>query len=167
MEGFVFSIAMSGILNVWLDMILKASKITIPNLQRLQVTTVKPQLELLGLQVECYYLSSDLPKGSIVTQNPIAGAEVIFGSKITLAIGYGANSKTELLTVPGVVGLSYEMAVEILNIKGFDRVQKILCPNLTSPSHSCSIVIAQIPRKGMKIDRDTEILLELRNSGCD
>jgi eukaryotic-like serine/threonine-protein kinase len=155
---------MTRILNVWRDMTTKALKIIIPDLQRLQITKVKPELERLGLQVECYYLYSDLPEGSIVTQNPVPGAQLLFGSKIALVISYGTNGKKELLKVPGVVGLSYDMAIEVLNIKGFERVQKIPSPNPHALSHSCGIVTAQIPRKGMTVDRDTEIFLELNNS---
>ncbi len=155
--------AMIKILNVWRDMTAKTLKIVIPNLQRLQLTTVKPELERMGLQLECYYLYSELPEGSIVIQSPVAGLEVPFGSKISLVIGYAKNCKKELLKVPGVIGLSYDIAVEVLNIKGFDHVQNIPCPNTTAQFHPCSIVTAQIPRKGMAVTQDTEILLELNN----
>jgi beta-lactam-binding protein with PASTA domain len=155
--------AMIGTLNVWLDMTVKTLKIVIPNLQQLQVTTVKPELERMGLQLECYYLHSELPEGSIVIQSPVAGSEVPFGSKMSLVVAYGKNCKKELLKVPGVVGLSYDIAVEVLNIKGFDRVQKIPRPNTAAKFHPCSIVTAQIPHKGMAVTQDTEILLELNN----
>jgi beta-lactam-binding protein with PASTA domain len=155
--------AMIGILNVWRDMATKTLKIVIPNLQQLQVTTVKPELERMGLQLECYYLYSELPEGSIVIQSPVAGSEVPFGSKISLVIAYGKNCKKELLKVPGVVGLSYDIAVEVLNIKGFGRVQNIPRSNTTVQFHPCSIVTAQIPRKGMAVTQDTEIMLELNN----
>jgi beta-lactam-binding protein with PASTA domain len=152
---------MNGTVNVWLDMTAKASRITIPNLQLLQIAKVKPELEKMGLQVECYYTYGDLPQGTIVTQNPAAGAKVFSGSQITLVISYGKNDSTERLIVPGVVGLSYDMAIEILNIKGFDRIKKLPSPdrNLRSPSQV--LVIAQIPSKDAAVDRDTEIFLEV------
>lgn len=153
------SIVMNGTMNVWLSMTAKASKITIPNLRLRQAKAVKSKLENMGLQVECYCVRSNLPKGTIVAQNPIAGTRVPLNSQITLAVSYGKNESVERLQVPGVIGLSYDLAVEILKIKGFNRVQKL--PPLNTLSLPCAFVVTQVPPKGATVDRNTEVFLEV------
>jgi eukaryotic-like serine/threonine-protein kinase len=155
------SIAVNGTMNVSLSMTAESSKITIPNLQLRQVKAVKSKLENMGLQIECYCMHSKLPKGTIVAQNPVAGAKVSLGSQITLLVSYGKNEFVERLQVPGVIGLSYDLAVEILKSQGFERVQKF--PHLNTPLHPCAFVVAQVPSKGATVDRDTEVFLEVDN----
>ena len=55
------------------------------------------------------YVANDLPKGYIISQDPMAGSEVEVGQVVDLVISQG-NSLDEYL-MPSLVGLSFEEAL--------------------------------------------------------
>jgi eukaryotic-like serine/threonine-protein kinase len=155
---------MNRILNLTRGMTTEEPKIAIPNLRQKLLTQVKPELELLGLRVRCYRLLSNLPKGSIITQNPYPGTKIAFGSTVILIVSDGKIGTPELLEVPGVVGLHYDLATAVLNAKGFHNIRKISDTTYALPTPSVAIVIAQTPHKGMRVDRDTAIRLKIKQN---
>jgi serine/threonine-protein kinase len=73
-------------------------------------------MENAGLKWNTVYeYSTDVAKGEVISQDPVAGSSVTSGSTVTLVVSRGI----EQATVPDVVGKTQEKATERLESKGF------------------------------------------------
>ncbi|MDM8534478.1 Stk1 family PASTA domain-containing Ser/Thr kinase [Clostridiaceae bacterium HSG29] len=87
--------------------------ITVPNVIHDDFVNGKIELENLNLVLgEVTYEYSDLPKGTIIDQDPIAGKEFMVNSKVNLVVSQGLESSSVLL--PSVIDLTIEEATERL-----------------------------------------------------
>jgi serine/threonine-protein kinase len=88
--------------------------VMVPNVIHKNLTEGKIQLENANLDTgRISYEFSDLPQGTIIDQDPLAGSEVNFASEINLTISQGQEDQEVL--VPNLLGLSLQEAQERLS----------------------------------------------------
>ncbi len=92
--------------------------ITVPNVIHDDFVNGKIEIENLNLILgEVIYEYSDLPKGTIIDQEPIAGKEFMVNSKVNLVVSQGLESSSVLL--PSIIDLTIEEAtarLESINV---------------------------------------------------
>ncbi len=82
----------------------------VPNVVRLQVNIARTEIENVGLTPNLIYQNDSHPSGTVIAQNPLAGAKVDQGSTVTLTVSQGPGNTI----VPSVAGLSQAQALEML-----------------------------------------------------
>ena len=97
-----------------------AEQIKVPNLENMNLESVKRTLNSLGLELgdidEAY--SDSVPKGEVVSQNPNANESVDKGFKINITLSKGREIKNKELMIPNVSGKSVDEAKSILSNAG-------------------------------------------------
>lgn len=84
---------------------------TLPDFTNQDLNTVNKQLESLGLHITLKYDNSDtVEKDHVISQSPVAGADVSEGDTITIVLSKGS----EKIQVPSVVGLTLTNAEQVL-----------------------------------------------------
>jgi serine/threonine-protein kinase len=92
------------------------SEVIVPSVVGYSEATATSALNNAGLVPNSTYeYSSDVPKGEVITQDPVAGSSVGKESTVTLVVSNGI----EQVNVPDVTGKSQEKAIEKLEAKGF------------------------------------------------
>jgi serine/threonine-protein kinase len=90
--------------------------IIVPSVVGYSENTATSAMENAGLKWNTVYeYSTDVAKGEVISQDPVAGSSVTSGSTVTLVVSRGI----EQATVPDVVGKTQEKATERLESKGF------------------------------------------------
>ncbi|MEU5050703.1 Stk1 family PASTA domain-containing Ser/Thr kinase [Streptomyces sp. NPDC021096] len=92
----------------------------------------------------------DQPKGKICDQNPKAGSKVERDSEVKVVVSQGA----EKVSVPDVLGASFDEAKATLEGKGFTVRQK-----QKESERTPNTVLDQDPKSGEKAEKGTEITL--------
>jgi len=88
--------------------------ISVPNVIHDDFVNGKIELENINLILgEVTYEYSDLPKNTIIDQDPIAGKELMVNSKVNLVVSQGLESSSVLL--PSIIDLTIEEATERLS----------------------------------------------------
>lgn len=122
----------------------------VPDLKGLTFTEAGAMLEarqLRALVIDSVY-TDELPKGSIVEQDPVAGLEVKPGRKVYLVLN---ASQPKMIDMPRLVDLSKRQAISVLDIIGL-KVQELQY----RPDPCVDCVIAQL-YKGTPIAADARI----------
>ncbi len=84
---------------------------------------VRRRLELAGFKVqEAMESSADVQEGMAIRLDPEAGAEVEYGSTVTIYISSG-KPQAEPIDMPNVIGLTKDAALEKLVKAGFDQTK--------------------------------------------
>ena len=101
--------------NLWVS--LGQKPIPVPKLQGRPVQDAENELGALGLKMKITKeeFSNDVPKGSIIAQDPSSGT-IFKGRSINVVVSEGPD----LVTVPEVSGLSVDQAVALLRQAGLD-----------------------------------------------
>ena len=88
----------------------------VPSVVGYSETTATSALNNAGfVPKSTYEYSNDVPKGEVISQDPVAGSSVESGSEVTLVVSNGI----EQTKVPDVLGKTTEKATEKLEAKGF------------------------------------------------
>jgi serine/threonine-protein kinase len=96
-----------------------AADVIVPSVVGYSESTATSALNNAGLVPNpTYEYSSDVPKGEVITQDPVAGSSVKKNSSVTLVVSSGI----EQVKVPDVLGKSQAKATEKLEAKGFTVV---------------------------------------------
>lgn len=111
----------------------------VPNAVGLSETEARDRLVDAGFQVETREVFSDREPGTVVSQDPSAGAEAEAGSTVTIAVSKG----TGMVDVPNVVGLARGEAEDELSSAGFE-VNVFEVPSVEAEG----TVVAQNPSAG-------------------
>ena len=122
----------------------------VPDLKGLTFDEARPMLEdrqLRALVIDSVY-TDEMPKGSVVEQDPAAGLEVKPGRKVYLVIN---ASQPKMIDMPRLVDLSKRQAISVLEIIGL-KVQELQY----RPDPCVDCVIAQL-YKGTPIAADARI----------
>jgi eukaryotic-like serine/threonine-protein kinase len=92
--------------------------IRVPNVIGLTYTDAVQQLEQKGFTVERgeTRFHNAAPKGTVLDQTPAPGSKEVSGIRVALVVSGGQK----IGTIPGVVGLSRENALNALEVAGFD-----------------------------------------------
>jgi eukaryotic-like serine/threonine-protein kinase len=122
----------------------------VPELQGMTLAEAQGMLEsreLRALVIDSVY-SDELPKGSVVEQDPAAGVEVKPGRKIYIVVN---ASEPKMIDMPRLVDLSKRQAISVLDIIGL-KVQELQY----RPDPCVDCVIAQL-HKGQPIAAEARI----------
>jgi beta-lactam-binding protein with PASTA domain len=107
---------------------------------------------LAGFEVLRVYQSSLEPGGTIIAQDPAAGARLAAGSRVRLTVSDGSQ-----LTAPRVIGLNVNEARQRLAASGDLRSQTVLVTSPIPPG----IVISQQPAEGEPVRRSGMVRLQV------
>jgi serine/threonine-protein kinase len=89
--------------------------VIVPSVVGYSETTATSALQNAGLTSNTTYeYSSDVAKGEVINQDPVAGSSVANGSTVTLVVSQGI----EQVSVPDVLGLTKDKATKKLEDKG-------------------------------------------------
>ncbi len=93
------------------------------------------------------------PAGTVVRQDPHAGASLQLGSLVTIFV---SNGKAPQIDVPDTRGLTADAATKALEAAGF--TVKVVEKAVTQPVRD-GIVLSQDPRPGTKADKGSEVTI--------
>ncbi len=142
----------------WISVVLSqgAERVTVPDVTRRPLPEATLLLEQSRLRVGTVTEDFDdqLPRGTVVSQQPAPGSEVARASPVHLVVSKGP----ELVTVPGLVGLDLEQAREVLHRVGLalERVGYVARAD-TPPG----VVVEQAPPAGSRVPRSQRVSLVL------
>jgi serine/threonine-protein kinase len=92
-----------------------SNTVIVPSVVGYSETTATSALQNAGLTSNTTYeYSSDVAKGEVINQDPVAGSSVANGSTVTLVVSQGI----EQVSVPDVLGLTKDKATKKLEDKG-------------------------------------------------
>ncbi len=138
----------------WVSVVLSqgAQRVLVPDVTRRPLSEATLLLEQNRLRVGTVKEDFDdqAPRGAVVSQEPAPGAQVVRGTAVHLVVSKGP----ELVTVPGLVGLSLPQAREILHRVGLslDRVGYVARPDLPE-----GVVVEQTPPAGSQVRRTQKL----------
>ncbi len=117
----------------------------VPEVVGLRRSGAEAALTAAGFTPRAVKVDSVEPRGTVVSQDPAAGASAILGSLVTVQVSTGIPPKAE---VPDVLGLAEEEAAAQLTTAGF--VVTVEYRTVANPAKD-GIVLAQSPEPGAKI----------------
>lgn len=126
--------------------------VTVPDVVGSPADEAVAALEQAGLRAEQSEVESDEPDGTVVEQDPAAGAEVGRGSTVQLGVSTGPQATP----VPDVTGLAQEDAVAQLEDEGFRvRVVEEAAPD---PAQ-IGTVLRQVPPAGREAPPGAQVTI--------
>jgi serine/threonine-protein kinase len=105
-----------------------------------------------GFKVTRLDVDSESPKGQIVSQEPLAGAQVAVGTSITVSVSKGP----QVTQVPDVTGQAQADAEALLSDAGFQSM--VETRDVTDPA-SDGLVLSQQPQGGKVVKKGTPVTL--------
>ena len=141
----------------------KLSKGPAPKLDRLtglNVEEAKRRIEALDMGLK-YDIREEnhatIAAGTVLRTSPGEGTSLTTGQTITLWVSIGPKAVYQEMI--SVVGLSYENAVTVLNVTGFDNV----APNYVNSDRPEGEVVGQSVEENESVDVKTQIVLDVSN----
>ena len=128
--------------------------VAVPDVTGKDEDTATQTLQGKGFQVTTKDVDGTADKGTVVSTDPAANAQVQPGSTITLQVSKG-NKDT---TVPNVVGQTVGAAQQILNAAGYNNIQ---AQGVTGSGQAAGTVVDQKPNAGDNADPDKKITLSV------
>jgi beta-lactam-binding protein with PASTA domain len=133
----------------------------VPSLRGRSIRDAKFALDRAGLRQGAiqYQVSSELPEGTIITQDISAGNKIKHNSFISLVVSAGES--IDSIFVPSLIGKTYTEAIKVLKDKGLRignityQVNEDLLPNT---------VIDQLPRESEIVTTQKEVDLFISQS---
>jgi serine/threonine-protein kinase len=119
--------------------------LVVPSVVGLQRESAVSTLQSAGFNVAVEYAPSDEREGTVIDQDPPAGASLIQTGTVTITVARGAP---ELADVPNVIGMGEAAATVALRAEGFEVsvVRKQECdPADPSCTYRPGVVWAQSP----------------------
>ena len=128
-------------------------EVRVPNVIGLTVSEATRQLEQVGLKAERgeQRFHNAAPKGTILDQKPPADSREAQGTKVTLIVSSGQR----YATIPGVIGMSRELALNALQVAGFEAGEVSERPS----NEPRGAVIDSRPRPGTQAPIPTTVSL--------
>jgi beta-lactam-binding protein with PASTA domain len=133
-------------------------KVSVPNLVGLTAAAARRKLAAAGLGVAVQRAASDEPEGSVIDQEPTAGAEVRKQTTVRITVSSGPAT----VTVPSVVGLSEASARDQLESAGF--VVQTQDEPTTDPSRDGEVT-NQSPTGGAQLAEGSTVVLTIARVG--
>ena len=135
------------------DEIQETRPIAVPNVIGMQEDLARTRLEELGFRVETQRSSSlEFAAGRVAEQNPEEGTRLPRGEPVTIVVSTGPP----MTPVPGVVGLSYEAAVDELDEAGLEA-RRVEVFSDSPPGE----VVGQNPREGATVREGSVVTLRV------
>jgi len=135
--------------------------VTVPNVVFLEQAAAEAQITELGLVVGIVTTQCDnaIPQGLVVSQNPVSGSEIPYGSAVDLVVSSGPCP----VTVPDVVGQNQVAAQTTLTAAGLIANPITLECSNTVPAGN---VISQTPAGGETVLYGASIALVISTGNC-
>jgi eukaryotic-like serine/threonine-protein kinase len=124
----------------------------VPNVVGVSTTVAVKRLRTNGLAASTVSVASSKPSGTVLAQNPKAGASVSKGSTVAIRVSKGST------TVPNVVGQDQSGARAVL--RGAGLVAAIFAVPNAQPKGT---VVAQHPAAGSKVARGSKVRINVSN----
>ncbi|MGH3039388.1 MAG: Stk1 family PASTA domain-containing Ser/Thr kinase [Gaiellaceae bacterium] len=147
-------IAAAGLAGWWAynqiqEQLEERAPVGVPLVEGLREEQAIELIEEAGLDAEVeQQASTDVDDGVVIEQSPREGTQVAPGSTVTITVSSGPRR----VEVPGLVGLSYEEAVDALDEVGLEP-QRV---NVFS-QRPVGQVVNQNPKEGQRVDEGTEV----------
>ncbi len=135
--------------------------VTVPDLSGKTLQEATDMVWGMSLQLGVpQYVTSELPSGQIVRQEPVAGTNTFAGDTIEIWISGTSGTAVEM---PSVTGLDLDKAVELLKEEGFTnmRVRIVQPDNQITAEES---VVSQNPSSGISVATDAAVELNICRS---
>jgi eukaryotic-like serine/threonine-protein kinase len=142
----------NGTVTIWVST--GPPKVSVPDVKGQSWPTAQQTLVNAGLQPERHIVPGDT-KDQVTATDPAAGESVPKGSKVRVNVMSGPATGT----VPSVVGLSLQEAIDQLNKAGFNANPKYV-NNSTAPQNQ---VISQTPVPGSSYTKGKSVTVEVSN----
>ncbi|MDO5329336.1 MAG: Stk1 family PASTA domain-containing Ser/Thr kinase [Coriobacteriia bacterium] len=125
-----------------------AESVNIPNVVGMSESAASHAIESAGFVCNINYDTSDtVDEGYVISQYPNSGNKADKGSTVTITVSKGSGA----VTVPNVVGMSFEQAKSTLQAAGFN----------VSVSGSGNKVISQSPVSGNRAQKGSTVTITL------
>ncbi len=137
-----------------------AGKVTVPKVEGLSRPLATARLRSLGLKVrETFAASTSVHVGYVVSQSPRPGSEVRSHATVEVVVSTGAGATT----VPKVIGLSEQEALEALNAAGL-RPKTAFRHSETLKS---GLVISTDPPAGRRVEKGTAVAVAVSDGPAE
>ena len=131
----------------------------LPNVAGLAAEVARADLDRRGFQViEVTAFNEDVPAGTVLSQDPLAGAVVDRRSVVVLQISRGV----ETVATPLVVGRAEDDARRALELAGLTVGETTYIEDNSAPN---GVVVAQIPASGEDAPRGSDVQLTVVRIG--
>ncbi|MBC8388686.1 MAG: PBP1A family penicillin-binding protein [Actinobacteria bacterium] len=132
----------------------------IPDIVGVKVDIAKEIVNSLGLILEntIYDYNTEYDLDKVFKQEPAAGSIVTKSTSVTLYISKGENPES---TVPNVIGMTEEDAINTLNTAGFSTITTVEGENFEENSNEKDKVFAQIPESDTTYNKSFEIIIKI------
>jgi beta-lactam-binding protein with PASTA domain/tRNA A-37 threonylcarbamoyl transferase component Bud32 len=128
------------------------AQVTVPDVTGQSESSASAEISNAGLRTDITEQESDQPEGTVISQDPAAGANVAKGSTVTLVVAKAPSQAT----VPNVTGETEDVASQRLSSAGFD-VSSQSRP-VTDPSQD-GVVVAQRPSGGARVGKGSTVTI--------
>lgn len=127
--------------------------VRVPNVMGLTFSDASRQLEAKGFKAERgeARFHNAAPKGTVLDQMPVALSREVPGTRVTLVVSAGQKYGT----IPGVIGMTRELALNALEVAGFDAGEITERPS----NEPRGAVIDSRPRPGTQAPMPSTIAL--------
>lgn len=132
-------------------------RVDVPNVVGQTADDAGANIRKAGLEARVVDVPSAEPEGTVVAQNPPAGAEVQRGDSVRINVSTGQGTQTQAGTlVPDVVGLTEEEATDELEAAGYTvRV----ADEPASEAADSGLVLRQQPSAGAQARSGAEVVI--------
>ena len=155
----LYLLILSGIVGVLIIFVVvprwvRTEEVLVPSIIGKTYYEAVPILDKAGLRPakEIHEVSSEAPKGEIISQDPEPNFRIKYYQPVTITVSIGV----ELAPVPSVIGKSQDAAIETLRSAGFQANQ---VARVHSDTYLQDTVIAQTPPEGGGQRRGTRVSL--------
>ena len=135
--------------------------VTVPDLSGKTLQEATDMVWGMSLQLGVpQYVTSELPSGQIVRQEPVAGTNTFAGDTIEIWISGTSGMAVEM---PSVTGLELDKAVDLLKEEGFTNIRvRIVQPDNQITAEES--VVSQNPSSGISVATDGAVELNICRS---
>jgi beta-lactam-binding protein with PASTA domain/tetratricopeptide (TPR) repeat protein len=130
----------------------EGGSVIVPNVIKLDAGTAGKLIQGVGLRIRMNMANSDAPKGTVIKQDPPAGARVPQGSEIVAYVSSGSG-QPETVIVPNVIKLDAGTASKL--IQGAGLVFELKRGN----DQKSDRVVRQEPFGGSKVPRGSRVIV--------
>ena len=127
----------------------ESAPVGVPLVEGIERDRAIEQIEEAGLEAEVEEQpSTEVEEGIVIEQSPKEGTQVTKGSTVTITVSSGPRE----VEVPGLVGLTYEEALDALNEVNLEP-RRVEVFSQKPPGQ----VVNQDPKQGEQVDEGTEV----------
>jgi beta-lactam-binding protein with PASTA domain len=131
---------------------ISSGRLAVPDVTGLALTDAEQKLKARGFKAQVKRVASSRPKGTVLSQEPVAGVTAVSGTTVTLSVSSGVKP----VVVPRVVGQTQGAAVDALTKLGLKPVLQ----NVPSDKPA-GTVVGQNPPADKEVDKGSKVILNV------